>query len=185
MPTLAEEKKLLRQQMRALKHSFTPEQLAEKSKAAIAVLTATPQYVAAKNVMLYYALPDEVDTHALVFEAIKTKRVILPTVVGNDIIPVEVTPSTKWREGDFHIMEPIDAPIYRGDYDLIVVPGMAFDIQGHRCGRGRGYYDRFLLPHPNVATIGICFDFQLVDKVPSEPFDRPVDMVIANPKEKV
>ncbi|MBP5649552.1 MAG: 5-formyltetrahydrofolate cyclo-ligase [Bacteroidales bacterium] len=101
------------------------------------------------------------------------KRIILPTVVGDDIIPVELTPDTDFAVGDFNILEPQNVA-YTGGYDLIIVPGVAFDRQGNRMGRGRGYYDRFLCQHRDVKKIGICFDFQLVDSVPVEENDIPM-----------
>ena len=79
--------------------------------------------------------------------------------------------------GDFNILEPQNEP-YTGDFDLIIVPGVAFDRKGNRIGRGRGYYDRFLCQHLDVKRIGICFDFQLVDEVPTEPLDIKMDEVI-------
>ena len=60
-----------------------------------------------------------------------------------------------------------------------MVPGVAFDPKGNRLGRGRGYYDRFLSQHPDVPTIGICFDFQLVEKVPTDPNDIQMDAVLS------
>ncbi len=99
-------------------------------------------------------------------------------MVGDDIIPVELAENTGFAVGDFNILEPQNEP-YTGDYDLIVVPGVAFDRKGNRIGRGRGYYDRFLCKHLNVKRIGICFDFQLVDEVPTEPNDIRMDEVIS------
>ena len=106
------------------------------------------------------------------------KRIILPTVVGDDIIPVELSENTGFAVGDFNILEPQNEP-YQGDYDLIVVPGVAFDKNGNRLGRGRGYYDRFLCQHQAVTKIGICFDFQLVDEIPTEPTDIKMDEIIS------
>ena len=106
------------------------------------------------------------------------KKIILPAVVGDDIIPVELAENTGFAVGDFNILEPQNEP-YTGDYDLIVVPGVAFDRNGNRIGRGRGYYDRFLCKHLNVKRIGICFDFQLVDEVPTEPNDIRMNEIIS------
>ena len=74
--------------------------------------------------------------------------------------------------GKFGVLEPAsDAPESPGNWDLILVPGMAFDRRGGRLGRGRGYYDRFLSIHRDILRVGICFDEQLVSSVPSEDHD--------------
>ena len=172
------DKKELRAQIRELKKQHTKEQLLEQSEKILAKLEQHPDFVRAERVMLYSALPDEVQTQAFLDKWHLKKQIILPTVVGDDIIPVEYAHDTRFAVGDFNILEPQNEP-YRGDFDLIVVPGVAFDKDGNRIGRGRGYYDRFLSQHLDVKRIGICFDFQLVDKVPTEPFDILMDEVIS------
>ena len=172
------EKKELRALIKTLKKQHTKEQLMEQSEAILAKLELHPDFVKAENVMLYSALPDEVQTQAFLEKWHLKKRIILPTVVGDDIIPVEYGKDTAFAVGDFNIMEPQNEP-YKGDFDLIVVPGVAFDRHGNRLGRGRGYYDRFLCQHLNVKRIGICFDFQLVDEVPAEAFDIRMEEVIS------
>ena len=171
------EKKELRALIKSLKKQHTKEQLLEQSEQILAKLELHPAFIAAQRVMLYSALPDEVQTQAFLERWHLSKTIILPTVVGDDIIPVEYAKDTDFVVGDFNILEPQNEP-YTGDFDLIVVPGMAFDNEGHRLGRGRGYYDRFLAQHPHTRTIGLCFDFQLVPEVPSEPHDRPIDEVL-------
>ncbi len=167
----------LRSYVRVMKKRHSPQQLDEKSEKVIAVLEAHPAFVSAKTVMLYSSLPDEVRTSGLIEKWRQSKRVILPTVVGDDIVPVELTPDTPFVVGDFDILEPKNHP-YEGGYDLIVVPGMAFDKKGNRLGRGKGYYDRFLSQHHSTRKIGICFDFQLLEKIPTEPNDVPMDEII-------
>ena len=170
-------KKDLRQSIRAAKKQHTAEELQRQSEAVMQKLAAHPRFLAAEKVMLYASLPDEVGTLAFIENWRHSKTIVLPTVVGDDIIPVELADDTVFAEGNFHIPEPQNHP-YTGDFDLIVVPGMAFDPEGHRLGRGRGYYDRFLAIHPEVYTIGLCFDFQLVPVVPSEPHDHPINEIL-------
>ena len=170
-------KKDLRQSIRAAKKQHTAEELRRQSEAVMQKLAAHSRFLAAEKVMLYASLPDEVETLAFIENWRHRKTIVLPTVVGDDIIPVELADDTVFAEGDFHIPEPQNHP-YTGDFDLIVVPGMAFDTEGHRLGRGRGYYDRFLALHPQVYTIGLCFDFQLVPVVPSEPHDHPINEIL-------
>ena len=172
------DKKELRAHIKALKKQHTKEQLWKQSEQILAKLEQHPDFVNAEKVMLYNALPDEVQTLSFLQKWHLRKKIILPTVVGDDIIPVEYAKETTFAVGDFNILEPQNEP-YSGDFDLIVVPGVAFDRKGNRLGRGRGYYDRFLSQHLDVKRIGICFDFQMVDEVPAEPFDIRMDEVIS------
>lgn len=171
------DKKTLRQQIRSLKKQRSREELLTQSETILQKLASHPRFLQAEKVMLYASLPDEVQTLDFIETWRHRKTIILPTVSGNDIIPVELAENVAFAEGDFHIPEPQNHP-YPGEFDLIVVPGMAFDANGHRLGRGRGYYDRFLALHPQVHTIGLCFDFQLLPEVPSEPHDRIIDEII-------
>ena len=172
------DKKELRSTIKTLKKQHTKEQLLEQSEVILSKLEQHPAFQKAHIVMIYSALPDEVQTEAFLEKWRHEKKIILPTVVGDDIIPVELAENTGFAVGDFNILEPQNEP-YTGDYDLIVVPGVAFDRKGNRIGRGRGYYDRFLCKHLNVKRIGICFDFQLVDEVPVEDNDIKMDEVIS------
>lgn len=172
------DKSALRKEIRSRKKSYSQEQLLEKSESILRKLELHPLFQQANRVMLYASLPDEVQTLAFIEKWQKTKTVILPTVVGDDIIPVQSSADAAMQEGDFHILEPQNTP-YTGDFDLIVVPGMAFDRQGSRLGRGKGFYDRFLAKHPKTPTIGLCFDFQVVEYIPKEPHDIIIGEVIS------
>ena len=172
------EKKELRANIKALKKQHTKEQLLEQSEKILAKLEQHPDFMKAEKVMLYSALPDEVQTQAFLEKWHLKKQIILPTVVGDDIIPVEFGKDTAFAVGDFNILEPQNEP-YTGGFDLIIVPGVAFDRCGNRLGRGRGYYDRFLSQHLSTKRIGICFDFQLVEAVPAEAFDIKMDEVLS------
>ena len=171
------DKKELRAHIKSLKKQHSKEQLIEQSEKIMAKLEQHPDFIHAERVMLYSALPDEVQTHAFLEKWHLKKTIILPTVVGDDIIPVAYGKDTDFAVGDFNILEPQNEP-YTGDFDLIVVPGVAFDPKGNRLGRGKGYYDRFLVKHLDVKRIGICFDFQFVEGIPTEPFDIRMDEVI-------
>lgn len=170
-------KKELRTAIKLLKKEHSAEQLAAQSQAIMDKLARHPDFIQARTVMLYSSLPDEVQTQQFIEQWRYEKCIILPTVVGDDIIPVELSENTGFAVGDFNILEPQNHP-YQGTYDLIVVPGVAFDKNGNRLGRGRGYYDRFLCQHQHIKKIGICFDFQLVDEIPTEPNDIKMDEII-------
>lgn len=135
-----------------------------------------PKWQEARTVLLYHALPDEVNTLSILRES--DKILLLPVVVGEDLELRVFDGSTS--EGAFHIQEPMGQLFT--DYasiDLAVIPGMAFDLQGHRLGRGKGYYDRLLPRLTHAYRLGICFPFQLLDEVPAEPHDIAMHKVVS------
>lgn len=175
-------KAILRKEIKKCKRQFTEQQLSELSFAVIMRLLANSRLKDAETVLLYYSLPDEVDTHTLVDALLASKkRVLLPRVTGEGTMELRLYngPQSLAR-GAYNIMEPIGAVF--DDYDAIdlaVIPGVAFDHEGNRMGRGKGYYDR-LLPHLTKAyKIGICFDFQLVDGIECEAHDVKMDEVVS------
>ena len=173
-------KEELRQQIKQLKRQFTPAQLEALSLPVLARLR--PLLAEAQTIMAYYSLPDEVCTHQLIDELVaEGKTVLLPKVLDDETMELRrYTGRHDLREGAFHIMEPIGALFTSSAIDIALIPGVAFDAFGHRLGRGRGYYDRFLSSLRTVPTelIGLCFDFQKVPEVPVDANDIPVDLVI-------
>lgn len=173
-------KEELRQQIKQLKRQFTPAQLEKLSLPVLARLR--PLLAEAQTIMAYYSLPDEVCTHQLIDELVaEGKTVLLPKVLDDEMMELRrYTGRHDLREGAFHIMEPIGALFTSSAIDIALIPGVAFDAFGHRLGRGRGYYDRFLSSLRTVPTelIGLCFDFQKVPEVPVDANDIPVDLVI-------
>ena len=171
-------KQEIRKVIRAEKKRIGKEELLQMSLPVTQKIEANEKYNNANIVLLYHPLGDEVDVRPLFERALANgKHVILPTVKGDDIIPVEITTETQWVVGDFDILEPVAEP-YDGSIDLVVVPGVAFDNNKNRLGRGKGYYDRFLVKHPNAYRLGVCFQFQMVAEVPTEPFDFPMNDII-------
>ncbi len=174
-------KKELRQLIRSRKRLFDKQALDEQSLVRIKQLMSHPRLIAAKTIMMYYSLPDEVDTHEAIRQLVKQgKTVLLPVVTSEDsMILRRYEQATDLRTGAFGIMEPVGQ--HFNDYDqieLAVVPGVAFDAEGHRLGRGRGYYDRFLPRLPHAYKLGLCFDFQKVEHVPTDANDIRMDEVL-------
>ena len=172
-------KQELRQAIRERKRQHTGDELAELSLAAVSKLMAHPRYLAARTVMLYCSLPDEVSTERLL-DCSGGKAVVLPRVTGPATMELCLYDGpVSLSEGAFGIMESTgQAFTAYQEIDLAVVPGMAFDAQGNRLGRGRGYYDRLLPLLPRAYKIGLCFPFQLIGNVPTQPTDIAMDEVI-------
>lgn len=152
---------------------------AQQSAEIMTALEAHPAFQAAHTVLLYYSLPDEVNTHAFIHRWSQEKEILLPVVIGDDLELRRYTGSHDLAVGRYGILEPTGAPYTTyANIELIVVPGVAFDNEGHRLGRGKGYYDRLLPRLPQAYKLGICYPYQLLVHVPAEPFDIPMDQVL-------
>lgn len=127
-------------------------------------------------IALYYSLTNEVDTSLLMNKCFN-KKVLLPKILNNKMVFVEIGKDTKYLKSKIGVMEPIGKE-YIGKIDLIIVPGVAFDKQLNRLGFGKGYYDKYLT-NKDVYKIGICFDKQIIKELPTTTFDISMDMVIS------
>ena len=144
-------------------------------------ITRHPRIVASQTVLAYSALPDEVPTLELLDQlAEQGKTVLLPHVVSDtDMILRHYTSKHNLQEGAYGILEPTGELFT--DYtaiDVAIVPGMAFDTKGHRLGRGKGYYDRFLARVPYIYKLGVCFSWQMVTHVPYDDHDIVMNEII-------
>lgn len=152
----------------------------EKASAAEEVfsqLEKTAAFMLADNILMYHSLPDELSTIKFLKKWHDRKRFFLPRVngVNLDILPYE---ETRLELGSFHIEEPTGEDVVDvEDIELMIIPAVAFDRKGNRLGRGKGFYDR-LLATSKATKIGVGYEFQLFDSIPSEPHDVAMDMVI-------
>lgn len=175
------DKKELRRQIRAAKALVTFDEKLERSQTVMKQVERLPQFAKADTILLYWSMDDEVQTHDFVNNWYTEKTVLLPCVDGDDLKLRQYTGAECLRAGEqFGIGEPVGPEFTELDrVQMIVVPGVAFDRQCNRMGRGRGFYDRLLKSTPNAFKVGVAFDFQLVDEVPVEAFDVKMDGVVA------
>lgn len=171
----------LRQEIRLQKRGRSLFELAEESALITQRVVNHPKVAAAKVVMLYHALPDEVDTHGMI-ERLRAmgKTILLPKVTDSERMELRLYRGEEdLEEGAFHIMEP-SGPVYEdlASIDVALVPGMSFDSENNRLGRGKGYYDRFLGKITNTYKIGICYGFQKRTHIPADDFDVRMDEII-------
>ena len=168
-------KQELRQHIRTLKKQYLT---GGQSSCEVLLLEKLQPY---KVIMLYSALPDEVPTQTLMAELVaQGKTVLLPRVINEKDMELRCyTGPQDLYKGAYGILEPTGERYT--DYeaiDVAIVPGMAFDAEGHRLGRGKGYYDRFLSRVPYLYKIGLCFSWQIVDRVPRDEHGMVMDEVI-------
>lgn len=174
-----EEKKALRKHIKGLKGSMSKSDLLTCSCELFAWLEMSDRFKNAHTVLCYYSLPDEVYTHEFVERWKDEKILLLPVVKGDDLELHRYTGKQDLVVGAYQIEEPTGELFTRyEEIEIALVPGISFDKEGNRLGRGRGYYDR-LLPKLSSYNIGICFDFQISEKVPCESFDRKMDAVLS------
>lgn len=166
--------------MRELKRAVTPEEKLRRSETVMRGVEALPEFQRARVVLLYWSMADEVQTHAFVERWYKEKTLLLPCVDGDDLRLRQYTgPECMVAGEQFGIGEPTGEEWTDLDaVELIVVPGVAFDRQNNRMGRGRGFYDRLLKSTPNAVKVGVAYDFQILDSIPVEPHDVKMDRVI-------
>lgn len=156
---------------------------AHRGAASAAVCARLKPWLTDEGVLLYAALPDEVDVTPLFATLLDAGRaLLLPRVQGDVMVPVPITdPAAQLVSGAFGILEPHPdlAAAWPMEVGTVVLPGRAFDLHGHRLGRGKGYYDRFLAQlSPDVARIGVCFEMQVVDDLPVASHDIPAHVVV-------
>ena len=182
-----EEKKALRKQFSELLRGQKKEDWFNKSRVIHKRFFALEEYRSAKTILMYASFAGEVDTFAIIEQALQSnKKVALPIIMRNQrkLIPRSILNVAELQVDAYGISTPSleDSQVLDiKDLDLVVVPGLGFDRCGNRLGRGLGYYDRFLQHLPeSVTTIGLAFDFQLVDSLPIQGHDAPLDRIVSN-----
>lgn len=176
-PALLAAKRTLRSRLRSWRRTWPAGARAAASQQICATVSQLDAWTAARVVLVYSALPEEVDLSALVAQA-GDRTLAWPVVVGRGRA-LALREAVDLRPGPFGILEPGPAapPVAAADVDLVVVPGVAFDSAGRRLGQGGGYYDR-TLAGLRAARVGVCFHGQVVDTVPSDAHDLGMDWVV-------
>lgn len=167
--------------MQGMIGQLTYQELSELSHHVIQRLLSNSHVISAKTILMYHSLPDEVNTHYALDELIRNgKTVLLPVVTNeNDMVLRRYENEKGLLKGTLNIMEPVGNEY--NDYisiDVAVVPGVAFDNERNRLGRGKGYYDKFLSKIPHTYKIGMCFDFQKIENLPANFYDITMNEVI-------
>jgi len=132
--------------------------------------------------MFFISLPHEVETIPMIEESLKLGKRVAAPVTGEEISPAEVTFDSGGLylvPGAFGIREPTGKKVPPGEIDFAVVPGLAFDLEGNRLGRGKGYYDRFLKELKADAFLcGVAFECQVLGEIPHGDEDIPVKALV-------
>ena len=175
-----EDKKELRARIRQQKRAMTQEEICQKSQRLMELFCASDAYQRANTIYGYLPYNQEVRTTPILRQALLDgKKVAVPKIIGDEMKFIWLEDLTQVSPGYAGIPEPIqDGPIADDPDSLVLMPGLAFDPQGHRIGYGGGFYDRFLEKEPNHPTLALCYDFQMLPHLETEEHDIPVDCVL-------
>lgn len=176
----------IRRQVCRARDSLTPAEISLQSALIAQKLRLLPAYRQARRIMFFLSFRSEVNTRSMVEESMaRGQQVLVPRSVSatRELIPSRLL---DWERdlapGAFGIPEPRPEafrPVQPDEVDLLVVPGVAFDLQGNRLGYGGGYYDRFIrLLRPKVSLVALAFELQLLPEVPVQGWDRPVNWIV-------
>ena len=173
-------KQELRKAIRTRKRAMTEEEIERRSRSLCQKFLESDAYRACRTLYGYLPYNQEVRTLPILAQALADgKQVAVPKVYGDDMKFIVLADLTQVSKGYAGIPEPIaDAPVAEDETALVLMPGLAFDPQGHRIGYGGGFYDKFLSREPNHPTLALCYEFQMVEHLETEEFDIPVDTVI-------
>jgi len=177
---MQDEKKLIRSKMLAMRRNMSKEEVESRSLSVMKnmdkiILESKPQ-----SILLYVPINNEVDIIPLARDLYyKKKDLVFPKIIDRQRIEPYIIRDffRDFKKGAFNIPEPDTVP-YTGHIDIAFVPGVAYDRKGNRVGYGKSFFDRFICDAKVGKIIGVCYDFQLIDSVPDEIHDCPVEQVV-------
>lgn len=147
--------------------------------------TLLTQFIAALRpacVFCYLATDSEAGTRSLIDELISAgTTVLVPRLIDRTTMIATAFPGwSALRSGALGILSPPSTVAHEGPIDAVVVPGLAFSARGARLGYGAGYYDRWLAGHPAAVRLGLCFDYQVLQDLPTAAHDEPLDYLVTD-----
>ena len=173
------DKRSLRKEIRAEIGKLSIEDKQSFSSQIFSKIVTSSELKEASVVSIFVSLPDEPQTTTFIEQLLhEQKRVVVPRIEGDEMNFYDISEGVEI--GSFGIMEPISTtPIEPSQIEVMIVPGVAFTPSGLRCGRGKGFYDRYMSRSGFRAyTIGVCYPCQVIDELPCEEHDKKVDKVI-------
>lgn len=174
------DKKELRRMIREQKRAMTEAEIISRSEALGQLFLASEAYKNAGTIYGYLPYNQEVRTVPMLEQALRDgKRVAVPKCYGDEMRFIFMDDLSKVEKGYAGIPEPVaDEPVADDVTALVLMPGLAFDPEGHRIGYGGGFYDKFLEAEPGHPTLALCYEFQMLPHLETEEHDIPVDYVL-------
>ena len=178
--TLDQQKAQLRARLKAARAQIPLETRVAGSRAIVTRLFDLPQMDTARTIFSYISYRTEVHTRELIDRLMSQGvTVLVPKLL--DATTMQAHPFTSWAELQpeaLGILAPVGTEEYPGPIDLVLTPGLGFTERGQRLGFGAGYYDRWFAQHRVAGKVALGFEAQIVDDIPSDEFDIPVDLLV-------
>ena len=172
-------KQALREKLRAMRARLPVEKRYEYSKKIERHLYNLDEVRHATAFFIYVSHASEVETHSIIRWALMDKIVAVPKICASKTM--EAHRLTGWealRPATLGILTPVDSVLYSGSIDVAITPGLGFTLSGNRLGFGRGYYDHWFATHPVKLKVGLAFEAQIVDQMPTDATDIQVDVIL-------
>lgn len=176
------EKQMIRSKLLEKRRMMEKEDVLNKSRSIQHKLEQDPVFQTSKNILFYVSYGNEVYTHSLIKKYLEIKKQVLVPRSNKKFNKIDSVIITNWgdlKKGTYEILEPPIAYIpFANKIDLIILPGLAFDISGNRIGHGKGYYDRLINEHPESIIIGLAYEFQIIKNIPKKPHDQRIHKIL-------
>lgn len=178
-------KEIARMRNLAKRNSLSKKEVKEKSRLIAQAFTELPEFAQAKTAMFYYGIENEPETREIIEKALEMgKKVSLPVTdfEKRTMKTIEISSTNELKENKFGLVEPVgEKKVEANSLDLIVMPGVAFDREGNRIGRGKGFYDSMLRKtNTGVILIGLCFEENLEENIPSQSHDVKMNIIVTD-----
>lgn len=178
-------KKRLRNEILKVRDQLSAEAIKRAEQQILYNLSKLPQFKAAQQIFCYFSFRSEVPTNQLITNCLKEgKNIYIPITVNEtkEMLISKYDHNTELTPSSYGVPEPSVNSIHIGDrstLDVAIMPGAVFDAEGYRIGYGAGYYDKFFaLTQKNIFKIALAYSFQIIDKVPRDKHDVPVDCIV-------
>lgn len=175
-PKFVPEKTFVRQQIARQKEYLSDIHKVNEANAIFSAIECEKTFVEAKTILLYWSMPDELPTHDFIRKWSSKKQILLPVVKGDEMLIKPYKDEDNLVANKWGVWEPDVQGQFMRAIDLVIVPGIAFDKRRNRLGRGKGYYDKYFT-NKRIVKWGVCFDCQLLDKIPAAPYDIKMDKI--------
>lgn len=170
------EKDEIKVSMLVLKNELSEEKRLFFADSVFKKIEQLPSFEKSEKILLYWSNHIDLPMYAYALKWSREKEILLPSIRGNKLRLKKFVSYEKRGKKDNEILNPITEP-YHGNVDLAIIPGIAFDKDKYRMGQGKGYYNHFL-KHKNIQIIGVGFDFQVIDDIPTYWRDIKMDMIV-------